>query len=146
MAFCKNCGTEIPEGARFCPACGTVSEEPAEAQQTYYEQPEQAQQTYYAQPESEYSAPVEASPAETGSIFGKGIAAVIMAWFPITSIVAIILGSIARKAFDEIYASGATISAKLRGGAILAKVGKIAGIVMTIFWVFYIIIIATAIG
>ena len=21
--FCKNCGTEIPEGAGFCPSCGT---------------------------------------------------------------------------------------------------------------------------
>lgn len=23
--FCKNCGEQIPEGARFCPACGTES-------------------------------------------------------------------------------------------------------------------------
>ncbi len=23
MAFCKQCGTQLPEGAGFCPACGT---------------------------------------------------------------------------------------------------------------------------
>ena len=30
--FCINCGQEIPDGARFCPACGTaLSESPAPA-------------------------------------------------------------------------------------------------------------------
>lgn len=24
MAFCINCGTELPDGAKFCPGCGTV--------------------------------------------------------------------------------------------------------------------------
>ncbi len=31
MPYCKNCGNELPEGAQFCPKCGTVvpkSEEP----------------------------------------------------------------------------------------------------------------------
>ncbi len=23
--YCKNCGKEIPEGAKFCPACGTAT-------------------------------------------------------------------------------------------------------------------------
>ena len=26
MAFCSKCGTQIPEGAKFCPACGTLNE------------------------------------------------------------------------------------------------------------------------
>jgi uncharacterized membrane protein len=35
MAFCKNCGTQIKDDAKFCPSCGTVagSEEPAGQQQ-----------------------------------------------------------------------------------------------------------------
>ena len=24
MAFCKSCGTQLPEGTGFCPACGTA--------------------------------------------------------------------------------------------------------------------------
>ena len=24
MAACRQCGSELPEGARFCPACGTA--------------------------------------------------------------------------------------------------------------------------
>jgi len=26
MAFCSNCGTQIEEGVKFCPSCGTVQE------------------------------------------------------------------------------------------------------------------------
>lgn len=30
MAYCKNCGTQMEDGVRFCPACGTsVDEAPA---------------------------------------------------------------------------------------------------------------------
>ena len=29
MAFCTNCGTNLPADARFCPACGTATAEPA---------------------------------------------------------------------------------------------------------------------
>ncbi len=32
MEFCNNCGTQIPDGAKFCPKCGNVITEP-QAQQ-----------------------------------------------------------------------------------------------------------------
>ncbi len=28
MAFCKNCGAELPEGGKFCVKCGQKVEEP----------------------------------------------------------------------------------------------------------------------
>jgi uncharacterized RDD family membrane protein YckC len=30
MPYCKNCGNELPEGAQFCPRCGTAIEKPKE--------------------------------------------------------------------------------------------------------------------
>ena len=33
MAFCKNCGTNIPEGDAFCPNCGTSVENKVAAQE-----------------------------------------------------------------------------------------------------------------
>ena len=27
MAFCQNCGAELPDGAKFCPDCGAPAEE-----------------------------------------------------------------------------------------------------------------------
>ena len=80
--------------------------------------------------------------------FGKGLASTIMAWFPITSIIAIFLAAASKKASKEalrlatalgIEAGGKNIAAK-----ILNTVGLISGIVMTCFWGLYILIFAIA--
>lgn len=86
----------------------------------------------------------------TGSAFGKCLAAAIMAWFPICSIIAIILGSGGLKLVDRanelaayygVSAGGKNVAAK-----ILGMVGKIAGIVMTAFYGIYIVIAVFIIG
>ncbi len=54
MAFCNNCGNQIPDGANVCPACGApvISAQP---QQVQYQQPQQAQ---YQQPQqAQYQQP-----------------------------------------------------------------------------------------
>ena len=33
MAFCRNCGTKLEEGEKFCPSCGTQREEAAQSAQ-----------------------------------------------------------------------------------------------------------------
>ncbi len=75
--------------------------------------------------------------------FGKSLAAAIMAWYPVTSIIAIILGSSGLNCVKQaeqiaaqygISAGGKNIAAK-----VLGKVGMIGGIVMTAFWAFYIL-------
>lgn len=43
MSFCKNCGSNLPEGATFCSSCGTPVEAQATAQQTVNTQPQQYQ-------------------------------------------------------------------------------------------------------
>ena len=84
------------------------------------------------------------------SAFGKSLAAAIMAWFPVCSIIAIILGSGGLKmvkranelaAHYGVSAGGKTIAAK-----VLGIVGKIAGIVMTVIYSIYFVVIVGMIG
>ena len=39
MAYCKNCGSELPEGAKFCENCGTAVEEETSAGQVNENEP-----------------------------------------------------------------------------------------------------------
>lgn len=41
MAFCKNCGNQIPDGAAFCNSCGTPVQAQAQAQPQPQAQPQQ---------------------------------------------------------------------------------------------------------
>ena len=44
MSFCTNCGTQIPDGSRFCPNCGApVGANP----QPQYQAPQQPQKMSY---------------------------------------------------------------------------------------------------
>ena len=80
--------------------------------------------------------------------FGKCLAACIMAWFPVTSIIAIVMGSnglgIVQQAYDLAVRNGVSAGGKNIAAKILGKVGKIGGIAMTIFWSFYMLIIFAA--
>ena len=60
MSFCTKCGTQIPEGSKFCPGCGSPLEEPAKQEEkvTPEVQPEPAKQEEKAAPE------VQPEPAE----------------------------------------------------------------------------------
>lgn len=49
MAFCGNCGTEINDGAKFCPVCGTI--QAASGAQQQQQQQQQQQYTAPVQPE-----------------------------------------------------------------------------------------------
>ena len=37
MAFCRNCGAQMDDGVRFCPACGTSADEYTAPEQTAHE-------------------------------------------------------------------------------------------------------------
>ncbi len=77
--------------------------------------------------------------------FGKGLAATIMAWFPIASIVAIGLAAASKSALSEAKELGRNFNIELGGKSIAAKVlntvGLVSGIVMTAFWGLYFLLI-----
>ena len=160
MAFCSNCGKELDGGIKFCPVCGTPAEA-APAAEPVYTAP------VYEAPKAEpvYTAPVYEAPkaapsynpnpvAEVenmvGEAFSSGLAATICAWFPVASIIAIGKGSKALKKREEAQkmaeAYGVTLPGKNIAARILGMVGKIGGIVMTVFWPLYIIILIAALA
>ncbi len=77
--------------------------------------------------------------------FGKSLAATIMCGFPVASIIAIIFGSaglnLVEQAKNLAAQRGVKPSGKCVAATVLGKIGKIAGIVMTAFWGFYMFIL-----
>ena len=98
---------------------------------------------------------VQSNPAEAlakdcaDSAFGKTLASVIMAWWPVTSVIAIILGALGLKNVnkaDEIASNyGVSAGGKRLAAKIMGKIGLIGGIAMTAFWFIYFLIIIIAI-
>lgn len=119
-------------------------QEPA-YQQPVYQQPVY-QQPVYQQPVAPAPTSCPAAEACADEAFGKGLAATIMAWFPITSIIAIAMGGKGLGLLDQAEAIAAQYGVRVGGKAIaakiLSKIGKIGGIVMTIFWSIYIFLFA----
>ena len=82
--------------------------------------------------------------------FGKSLAATIMCWFPVASIIAIFMGSAGLNMVEQAKwlarQRGSIISGKNVAATVLGKIGKIAGIVMTVWWAFYILFIIVMIS
>lgn len=144
--------------------------EPA-PQQPVYQQPPVQQPPYgYQQPpygyQQPYQAPAYPYPPQpmypypqpraqeipgmanlVNSAFKKGLASVILAEFPIASIVGIILGAISKKNVKEADRLAAQYGTKAPGkrtaAKVLGNIGLGLGIGMTIFWLFYFILIIT---
>lgn len=72
MAFCGNCGAQLPEDAKFCISCGNAvnASSNTEAEQQY-----QQQQQQYAQPQ--YQEPVQSDEADISENKAMGILAYI---------------------------------------------------------------------
>ena len=112
----------------------------------------------YTQPVTPvYAAPVQPAPTVEQVVhdladkaFVKALAAVIMATFPITSIIAIVMGSKALKlvnqARDIATPYGIFGGGKYMASRIMAMVGKYTGIAMTVFWGLYFLIFTVVFG
>jgi len=160
--FCQNCGTQLPEGVKFCPECGApveiveplrsepIPEEPAVVAAPVQEQPVQAQ-LVYEQPVYEtpaYQEPVVQSSPEAAAlstpILVFGILGLSFACIPYVNFLGIIFSAIAKKKVKQFLACGGVLSGKAKVGNILATVGLIIGIIFTV--IFAIIITAAIFG
>ena len=102
-----------------------------------------------ATPDSEAKAPAPKDTNRGNAIKAMvfGIIAAYLAWLPFFSIAGIIFGVIAKRRGDEIMLSSPPSRATYnfaKAGRITGKIGFIAGIIMTVFWVFYFILIIAA--
>ena len=155
--FCHNCGTALDEGVKFCPNCGapiaapeaeepiapTVEEPVASVVEPVYEQPvyEQPAAPVYQQPV--YRDPIVNEEAASLStpilVFGiMGLAFACTFWL---SFLGIIFSAIGKGKVKAFLAAGGQLSGKAKVGNILAKVGLIVGIILTVFFVIYLIVI-----
>lgn len=141
MAFCGNCGKELEGAVKFCPSCGAPAAAPAPQAEPVYEAPQAAPANNNCEADVEQM---------VNDAFSSGLAATICAWFPVASIIAIGKGSKALKKREEAQKLAETYGLKLPGkniaAKILGKIGKIGGIVMTVFWPLYIIILIAALA
>ncbi len=124
--FCKNCGTQLPDDARFCPNCGNdfINSTPNNSAPPFTTQPVQTPAT-----------------VDAGSILTFGILGLAFACTFIASLLGIIFGRIAMNKARRYQSTIGPLSPKARTGFILGKIGFILGIVMTAFFAFYVFLL-----
>lgn len=147
--FCNKCGAQLNDGAAFCPNCGQqisqqsnpqpAPQQPA-PQQPAYQQPAY-QQPAYQQPAPQ---PIYRPILNSTPILVFGILALAFASTFFASFMGIIFGPIAMSKCSAFLAQGGVYAGKAKVGKILGRVGLILGIVMTVLFIVYIIVMATA--
>ena len=140
--FCQNCGTQLPEDVKFCPECGAPVEiiDPLRNEPTV-EEPVVAAATVFEQPVYEtptYREPVVQSSPEAQAlstpILVFGILGLSFACIPYVNFLGIIFSAIAKSKVKQFLGLGGVLSGKAKVGSILATVGLIIGIILTVIF------------
>ncbi|MBR0082107.1 MAG: zinc ribbon domain-containing protein [Clostridia bacterium] len=135
MAFCQNCGAELKDGARFCENCGAAV---PSVQEPVYSQP-----AYSApEPQPVYSEPTAVVNTEEQSSAAKSalILSIVGLVLSELGLPGIIVCAIAKGKVKNAVALGAT-GAKIKVARILATVGMVFSIIMTVVWFIYLVAI-----
>ena len=150
--FCKNCGTQLIDGAAFCGNCGTkVDAQPAP--QPVYEAPvaepvaETPVQPAYTAPQTTYTVPqptpvvAPARPQEDPELNELAKSTMILGIVGLAlselGLPGLIVSNIAMNKAAEFERKAGGFYGKAKVGRRLAKPGKIVSTVMTIFWAVY---------
>ena len=119
----------------FCISCG------ASLQQSAADNSANQQQYTPVMPVPVIDSDREALEKKATSCMILGIIACVLAWYPVTSIAAIVLGAISmstyKKVMELLPQYGMTRSGKLLAGRICGLIGLIGGIVMTVIYFLY---------
>lgn len=135
--FCPNCGSSIEDNSQFCPNCGQVVEQPNQAPT----QPQQFEQPVYEATPVNNTYAASAGADESKSVLTWGILGLVFADTCILSFLGIIFSAIALNKAKAFQAANGALYGKAKVGKILATVGLILGIVMTVFAVIYLLLI-----
>lgn len=137
---CKLCGAFLPEGTRFCPSCGAEVVE--EMKQPQYDAQPQYQQQYVNYEAPVYDQTEQAASAKSALTWGiLGLAFAVSFYL---SFLGIIFSAIAKSKVKAYIAAFGAPTAKVKTGNGLATGGLIAGIVLTVLLVIFIIGVAGA--
>ena len=146
--FCKHCGSQIDETAKFCTTCGKIVEKEAyvaneNATHDYFETPAP---NYYNNPapnyfDNGYNPPIQKESG--GGILAFAILGLAFGCTLILSFLGIIFSAISRgKVNNYIVRYGKLDGPGIAGNGI-GKAGLIVSIIMTVLCVFYIIALAS---
>ena len=132
--YCSHCGSQNEDGARFCCNCGAPIEQ---------KQKEEAKQEYTYEPIDLTTTLREAEKDRRGaSILGAGIPGVIFAFAAtFLNFIGIILGIVGLAKASSFERDFGGLDGKSRVGKILSIIALAGGIFMTLFWIFYFVIL-----
>ena len=144
--FCKHCGTQIEDSAKFCPTCGKIVEREeyvaAEAPApNYFENPTP---DYFETPAPAYfenSRPAEKESG--GGILGCAIVGLAFACTWILSFLGIIFSCIAKAKINSYVMRNGELDAPGKVGKGISTAGVIVSIIMTVLLVLYIVALAS---
>ena len=142
--FCKYCGSQLNDDARFCSSCGNQ----VETVSTVITEAPVVEAPPVAAP-APVPAPIQAQPAandeelasKQNSVLTYGILALSFALTGIISFLGIIFGAIAMNKANEYIRLMGSSTARVSVGKGLGKGGLIAGIALTAFFTLYILLI-----
>ena len=125
--FCKYCGAPLDNDAAFCTGCGAGVGESSRP----------AAQPAPAAPSYNLAGPTPTKVMVFG-IIGLALCG--------TGIPGIILSAIALRLANAFIRANGSVFGQAKVGRILGKVGLILGIVMTVFWAIYLIVVIATIA
>ena len=137
MFFCINCGTELPENAKFCPTCGRSTEQEAPAARNL---PEEDPILTPITPGISFDAPTDENPVSqfmererselAGSIMTFGILSLAFACSVFLSLLGLIFAIVAKTKLGTYVTRFGETTGKASAGKGLSTAGLIVSIVM----------------
>ena len=157
--FCNSCGASLPDGAKYCTACGapvlpeapvlTPDPEPAKAAPIMdAPQPTAPMYTPVTESAPEYAAPVYASPDSlippgvADSVFNWGLAGLICSL--LISVLGIIFSAIAMSKAKHCLNDYGFLPQQARNGRTMGIIGLVIGIVSTVIGILAVVLIVFA--
>ena len=139
MAFCKQCGSELENGAKFCPKCGAAVEGDAVAKPA---SPTSS--------ESRHQPEVKAKSADAGHglAIGSlvcGIIGIVLWFFGYTCLISVVLGIVGLVLAGNAKKEGNTEGIRT-AGFIVSLIALIIGIIITIYLCLVVALVGTAVN
>ena len=139
MAFCKQCGSELENGAKFCPKCGAAVEGDAVAKPASPTSSESRQQ-----PEVKVKSADAGHGLANGSLV-CGIIGIVLWFFGYTCLISVVLGIVGLVLAGNAKKEGNTEGIRT-AGFIVSLIALIIGIIITIYLCLVVALVGTAVN
>lgn len=139
MAFCKQCGSELENGVKYCPKCGAAVDGNVEVKSASPTPSESRQQA---------EAKVKSADAGHGLAIGSlvcGIIGIVLWFFGYTCLISIVLGIVGLVLAGNAKKEGNTEGIRT-AGFIVSLIALIIGIIITIYLCLVVALVGTAVN